>query len=146
MLDTLAATLTTPQGLLAGPWLADGPGKHSRVLDILPQGQGWVELMKLAPGTRIPLHRHTGEVHAYNLQGSRVLSDGRTIRQGEYVFEPSGNVDWWEASGEQELVVFVVVKGTVEYLRADGTVDRVITGETIQRLCDEHALDAPRKA
>ncbi len=139
MPDTIALARPTAQGLLDGPWLADGPGKYSRVLDILPQGQGWVELMKMAPGTRIALHRHTGEVHAYNLQGSRVLSDGRTIGPGGYVFEPPGNVDWWEASGEQELVVFVVVKGTVEYLRADGTVDRVITADAIQRVRDAHA-------
>jgi quercetin dioxygenase-like cupin family protein len=139
MLETLARAANT-DALLDGPWLPEGPGKASRPLAILPGDTGWVELMRLAPGTRLALHRHTGEVHAYNLRGSRLLSDGRGIGPGGYVHEPPGNVDWWEASGEEDLVVFVVVRGTVEYLRADGSVERVITAATIREFCDEHAF------
>lgn len=113
-------------------WMAEGPGKWSLPLHFLPGHDGWVELMRLRPGVRIALHRHTGEVHALNLQGTRRLSDGRVIGPGEYVHEPPGNVDWWEATGDDELIVFVVVKGSVEYL-ADGlAVTRRITASTRQ--------------
>tara|TARA_Y100001972_G_C7501238_1_gene253698 strand:+ start:317 stop:523 length:207 start_codon:yes stop_codon:yes gene_type:complete len=39
----------------------------------------WVELMRLSPGARLGLHRHTGEIHALNLQGQRRLCT--TIRE-----------------------------------------------------------------
>ena len=35
------------------------------------EGHGWSELMCLEPGSVVALHRHTGDVHAYNLSGTR---------------------------------------------------------------------------
>jgi 2,4'-dihydroxyacetophenone dioxygenase len=110
-------------------WMPEGDGKWSLPLAFLPDDAGWVELMRLRPGVRVGLHRHTGEVHALNLQGTRRLNDGRVVGPGDYVFEPSGNVDWWEASGTQDLVVHVVVKGAVEYLGPHRTVLRRITAQ-----------------
>lgn len=75
-----------------------------------------MELIRLSPGTRLGLHRHTGEVHALTLAGERRLNDGLVVRPGDYIHEPAGNVDWWEATGTEELLVYVVVKGSVEYL------------------------------
>lgn len=115
-------------------WIPEGEGKWSLPLHFLPDGAGWVELMRLEPGVRIGLHRHGGEVHALNLQGTRRLSDGRTVGPGDYVFEPAGNVDWWQATGDELLIVHVVVKGHVEYIAADGSVTRRIT--TADRIVD----------
>ncbi|MBS0291769.1 MAG: anti-sigma factor [Proteobacteria bacterium] len=100
---------------LAG-WIPEGEGKWSLPIQFLPDDAGWVELMRLSPGTRLGLHRHTGEVHALTLVGERRLNDGRVVRPGDYIHEPAGNVDWWEATGTEELLVHVVVKGSVEYL------------------------------
>lgn len=97
-------------------WIPEGAGKWSLPIQFLPGDAGWVELMRLAPGTRLGLHRHTGEVHALTLAGARRLNDGRLVQPGDYIHEPAGNVDWWEATGEQELLVHVAVKGSVEYL------------------------------
>ncbi|WP_439605603.1 cupin domain-containing protein [Hydrogenophaga sp.] len=103
-------------------WIPEGEGKWSLPLYFLPDGAGWVELMRLLPGVRLGLHRHTGEVHALNLAGERRLNDGRVVRAGDYIHEPAGNVDWWEATGTDELLVHVVVKGEVEYLGAHQSV------------------------
>ena len=108
-------------------WIPEGKGKWSLPLQFLPDGGGWVELMRLAPGTQLTLHRHHGEVHGLNLQGQRRLDDGRVIGAGDYVFEPVGNVDSWEAVGDEVLVLHVVVRGDVDYVAADGTVQRHIT-------------------
>ena len=108
-------------------WIREGEGKWSLPVAFLPGGAGWVELMRLAPGVRLGLHRHTGEVHALNLQGERRLNDGRVVRAGDYIHEPAGNVDWWEATGDEELLVHVVVKGEVEYLGAHHAVLQRIT-------------------
>jgi len=112
-------------------WIPEGEGKWSIPIAFLPDDAGWVELMRLAPGVRLGLHRHTGEVHALNLSGSRRLNDGRMVRPGDYIYEPAGNVDWWEATGDRELLVHVVVKGEVEYIGPHHAVLQRIT--TAQR-------------
>lgn len=113
-------------------WIPEGEGKWSLPVKFLPDGAGWVELMRLTPGVRLGLHRHTGEVHALNLAGERRLNDGRVVRAGDYIHEPAGNVDWWEAIGDTELVVHVVVKGEVEYLGAHHSVlQRISTADRI---------------
>jgi quercetin dioxygenase-like cupin family protein len=113
-------------------WIPEGKGKWSLPLQFLPDAAGWVELMRLEPGVRVALHRHTGEVHALKLAGERRLNDGRVLRAGDYVHEPAGNVDWWEATGTEPLIVHVVVKGTVEYLGAHhGVLQRIDTAGRI---------------
>ena len=128
-----------------GLWIPEGPGKWSRPLSF-NVGQGsWVELMRLLPGVSLPLHRHLGPVHAFNLRGERLLSDGRHIRTHDYVFEPEGNVDWWGVVGEQELIVLVTVGGAVEYLDEQGEVSLRITAEDRYRdyvaYCHEQGVE-----
>jgi 2,4'-dihydroxyacetophenone dioxygenase len=113
-------------------WIPEGAGKWSLPVQFLPDGAGWVELMRLQPGVRLGLHRHTEEVHALNLAGERRLNDGRVVRPGDYIHEPAGNVDWWEATGKEDLVVHVVVKGEVEYLGPHHSVlQRITTADRI---------------
>ena len=125
------------------PWIPEGPGKWSRPLQFLPDG--WVEVMRLEPGVRLGLHRHAGVTHAFNLQGSRRLSNGRAVGPQDYVHEPAGNVDWWESTGDTPLEVFVVVMGGVDYLDEDGAVLRRITPADrvadYRRHCAAHGLE-----
>ena len=44
-------------------------------------------------------------IHAYNLAGTRTLCTGEVIGPGDYVFEPSGNTDWWRVTGEEDIVI-----------------------------------------
>ena len=55
------------------PWVPLAANKAFKPLRFLRDDRGFVELLRLEPGAAIPLHRHTGEVHAFNLQGSRQL-------------------------------------------------------------------------
>ena len=125
-------------------WIPEGDGKWSLPLKFLADGAGWVELMRLAPGTKLTLHRHHGEVHGLNLQGQRQLDDGRIIGAGDYVFEPEGNVDSWQAVGDEVLILHVVVRGDVDYVAEDGTVQRHITTADVkagyQAFCAERGL------
>lgn len=123
--DLIVAAAMRDAGL--DDWIPEGDGKWSLPVRFLPGGSGWVELMRLRPGTRLGVHRHTGEVHALNLAGSRRLNDGRVLHAGDYVHEPAGNVDWWEAIGDEELLLHVVVTGSVEYLGTHGSVRQRIT-------------------
>jgi quercetin dioxygenase-like cupin family protein len=116
------------------PWMPSAaPGKAAKLLHVLPGDAGFVELLRMEPGVKMPLHRHAGEVHAWNLSGSRVLCTGETIGPGEYVYEPPGNTDWWQAVGGEPLVVFVVVMGEVAFLGEDGAVLTRVSAATLRR-------------
>lgn len=137
--------MKTEQDTTPGPeWIIEGEGKWSLPLQFLPGDTGWVELMRLSPGVKLGLHRHTGHVHAFNLQGHRQLGTGEQLGPHAYVYEPVGNVDWWQATGDTPLVVFVVVTGAVEYLAPDGSVLRRITTQDRKddylRHCATHGL------
>ena len=79
------------------PWIPTGPGKSFRPLRFA--ADGWSELMRIEPGSTVALHRHSGDVHAFNLAGTReILGTGERVGPGNYVYEPAGTVDGWERS------------------------------------------------
>ena len=107
----------------ASPWIPLGPGESFKPLRFLPRNRGRVLLLRLEPGTVVPRHRHTGEVHGFNLAGSRkLLESGEVIGPGGYVYEPAGNTDSWVAVGDVPCVVLITAYGAVEYLGEGGEV------------------------
>jgi len=111
------------------PWIATGPGKSFRPLRFA--ADGWSELMRLEPGSAVALHRHTGEVHAFNIHGTReILGSGELVGPGGYVYEPAGTVDGWGAVGDEPCVVHIKVAGIIEYLDDNGQVIESVNAET----------------
>jgi hypothetical protein len=103
------------------PWIPTGPGTWFRPLRFTPAG--WSELMRVAPGTAVPLHRHTGPVHAFNLAGARrILGSDELVGPGDYVYEPGGMVDGWQAVGDEPCVIHLNITGAVEYVDDAGDV------------------------
>jgi hypothetical protein len=128
----------------AGPWVpAQTPGKSSRLLTCLAEDRGFVEWLRMEPGTAMPPHRHTGETHVFHLAGARRLPNGEVIGPGAYSYEPAGNVDAWEVVGDEPLLALVIVMGTVEFLAADGSVCAVVSAGT-QRELHQRWLEAQR--
>src|SRR3954470_15429194 len=139
--DPVAAATFLPARAIARrsvPWVPLSPGKSFKPLRFLRDDRGFVELLRLDSGEEIPLHRHTGEVHAMNLEGSRRLCTGEIVGPGDYVYEPAGNVDSWKVVGDVPLIVLVVVTGAVEYLDARGNVSKRYTAQTLRDLYDEY--------
>lgn len=105
------------------PWQPVAEGFSLKVLRGGGDDDARALLLRVEPGTLIPLHRHAGEVHAFNLSGFReLLETGEVVGPGGYVYEPSGNVDSWRAVGEEPAVVLVIVRGAMETLGAGGVV------------------------
>lgn len=132
-----------PLDASALPWIPLGPGESFKPLRFLSGEGGRVLLLRLDPGTVVPLHRHLGEVHAFNLSGSRkLLETGEVVGPGAYVYEPAGNVDSWMAVGEEPVVVHIISFGAMEYLDKDGTVLRRDSASSLRdryaRYCTEH--------
>jgi 2,4'-dihydroxyacetophenone dioxygenase len=128
------------------PWVPGDGGKSSKPLRFLRNNAGFVELLRLEPGSGLALHRHSGEVHAYNLQGTRELCTGEIIGPGEYVYEPAGNIDWWRVVGKEPLIVLVTIFGDVNYLAQDHQVLCTINASTqleaYHRHCQKHGITA----
>lgn len=147
-LDTLRSFLPARCSTSAElPWIPSGtPGKSAKPLRFLRNGSGFVELLRMEPGTLMPLHRHSGEIHAYNLSGSRQLCTGEVIGPGDYVFEPPGNIDWWKVIGDETMLALVVVMGDVAFLGPGDTVRARVDAATqlaeYHRHCIEQGLPA----
>ncbi|WP_116140901.1 cupin domain-containing protein [Trinickia diaoshuihuensis] len=126
------------------PWIPESPVKSWKPLRFFSDGSGFVELMRMSPGAIMPLHRHTGAIHAFNLEGERLLCTGERIGPGEYVFEPPGNTDWWKVVGDVPLTVMVVVYGEVQFIGADGSVRNRVGAATqlaaYRQYCEAHGL------
>lgn len=128
--------MTTPE-LDSLPWQPIRPGYDLKLLrgsdsDDDPR----VLLLRLEPGQVITRHRHSGEIHAVNLAGSRKLLDtGELIGPGGYVYEPPGNEDSWMAVGILPLVLFVIARGAIESLDDQG---RVIARTTTRSVTESY--------
>src|SRR5438477_12519397 len=128
------------------PWIPLGPGESFKPLRFLANDRGRVLLLRLDPGTVVSRHRHLGEVHGFNLSGSRKLLDtGEIVGPGAYVYEPAGNVDSWMAVGDEPVIVHITSFGPMEYLGDD---DQVLCRDTASslneiylRYCKEHNLE-----
>ena len=127
------------------PWIPLGPGESFKPLRFLSNDRGRVLLLRLDPGTVVPRHRHLGEVHGFNIAGSRKLIEtGEIAGAGAYVYEPAGNVDSWMAVGDEPVIVHIASFGAMEYLGDD---DQVLCRDTASsrhqiylRYCEEHNL------
>lgn len=109
------------------PWIETGPGRSFRPLRFA--ANGWSELVRLEPGSVVALHRHTGDLHAFNVRGTReIIGTGEIVGPGAYVYEPAGTVDTWGAIGESPRVAHIKVTGAIEYLDDNGQVTGAVTG------------------
>ena len=124
------------------PWIPLAPGESFKPLRFLPDQDARVLLLRLAPGTSVPLHRHSGEVHAWNVSGSRQLHTGEVVGPGGYVYEPPGNVDSWKAVGDEDVVVFITASGSMEYLGPKGEVLRRDGAESLRERYERHCAEA----
>lgn len=124
------------------PWIPLGPGESFKPLRLLDGDRGRALLLRLDPGTVVPLHRHLGEVHAYNLAGRRkLLETGRVVGPGGYVYEPTGNIDSWMAVGDEPVVVHITAFGDMEYLGERGEVLRRDGARSLREIYLRHCAD-----
>jgi len=122
------------------PWVPLSAGKSFKPLRFQRGDRGFVELLRLEPGAAIARHRHSGDVHAYNLQGWRELDSGERIGPGDYVYEAAGNIDAWRVIGSEPLVVLVIVAGAIEYLDAEGRVSQRYSASTLRGIYERHCM------
>ena len=126
------------------PWIPLGPGESFKPLRFFSGDRGRALLLRLEPGTKVPLHRHEGEVHAFNIAGQRKLHTGEIVGPGGYVYEPPGNTDFWEAVGDDPVIVHIITYGAMETLGEGGSILRSDNASSLReiyhRYCAENDL------
>ena len=122
------------------PWIPTGPGKAFRPIRF--DRDGWTELMRVEPGAYVAPHRHTGEVHGYNISGHRELIEaGIVVGPGGYVYEPVGNVDSWRGVGDEPCLIHIRVEGRAEFFDEAGEVVGVASSQAQQEIYLEWCRD-----
>lgn len=107
------------------PWMPLGEGVWARPLRFA--GEARSLQLKVAPGVTIERHRHAGEVHAFNVSGSRRLENGDIAGPGAYVYEPPGNEDSWSCVGDEPCVVQINMSGRLTYVSGSEAIDYMDT-------------------
>jgi 2,4'-dihydroxyacetophenone dioxygenase len=110
--DTLLCVDTNAGKFLKG-LLHPGISVYPLFLD--PCNGVWVLRVKFAPGITLPLHFHTGTVHAYTMSGSWYYTEYPEQKQtaGSYLYEPGGSVHQFNTPADNtgDTDVFFVVTG-----------------------------------
>jgi len=128
--EAIVSTFDTSQLV----WIPLREGLSFKPITFFPGDVGCQVLLRVEPGTLIPRHRHTGEIHGFNLSGSRLLIDtNEVIGPGMYVYEPPGNVDTWKAIGSEPCVIHIEVNGRIEHLDEAGAVVRVVDAASYRK-------------
>ncbi len=70
-------------------------------------------------GVVVGRHIHAGEVHAFNVSGSRELDTGEIAGLGAYVYEAPGNIDSWKCVGQEPCIIQISMTGRLTYLDGD---------------------------
>ena len=113
------------------PWVPLRAGMWMRPMCFLDDGYSLQ--LRVSPGVRTGLHRHTGAVDSLTLSGRRrIYSSDEMVGPGCFVHEPAGNEDDWGCEGDEDCIIQITLKGRVEYLNADGEVDHYTDTSTAQ--------------
>lgn len=114
------------------PWLEEtlAPGVSVKPLRLDLEAGVWVILAKFRPGSRVPLHYHTGEAEVFTQSGrwNYVEYPDQPQTAGSYLYEPAGSVHTLEvpADNTEDTVMLVRVRGANVNFNDDGTFHSIL--------------------
>jgi quercetin dioxygenase-like cupin family protein len=124
------------------PFVDDWAGIKGLRLKVLMadiEGGKFVVRIRFAPGTQLPPHKHTGEVHAFTLAGEwyyREYEGTARSTAGSYLYEPPGSTHTLKVADDNtgETDVVFMVYGALLHLDASGAV--IAVGDAENHLRD----------
>jgi quercetin dioxygenase-like cupin family protein len=126
------------------------PGIKAHPLFLDPFNGVWVLRVKFAPGVTVPMHFHTGTVHAYTMSGCWYYSEHPEDKQtaGCYLYEPGGSVHTFNtpADNKEDTDAFFVVTGANINFASDGgaylgTMDAGWIKAAVDKMIEEQNAD-----
>lgn len=133
------AFLTATEDL---PWAENWggtPGVRLKLLMADVEGARFAVRIRFAPGTLLPPHLHTGEVHAFTLSGAWHYlehAENPPSTAGSYLFEPPGSTHTLKVSDDidEETDVIFIVYGAMIHYGPDGEI--LAVGDAASHLRD----------
>ncbi|MTE15795.1 2,4'-dihydroxyacetophenone dioxygenase family protein [Nocardia aurantiaca] len=120
-----------------------GPGVHFKPLRLDLEAGVWVVLATFSPGSKVPLHYHTGVAEAYTLSGSWHYLEYPDQLQtaGSYLYEPAGSVHTFVCpeTNTEDTTLFIRVEGANVNFSEDGGFHSILDAVTIRYLTHELA-------
>lgn len=118
-------------------------GVHFKPLRLDIENGVWVVLATFTPGSRVPLHYHTGTVDAWTISGSWNYMEYADQPQtaGSYLFEPGCSVHTLECpeSNTEDTVVLFIVNGANVNFTDDGEFHSILDAALICHLTGQLA-------
>ncbi|MEC3947790.1 cupin domain-containing protein [Sphingobium sp. HWE2-09] len=118
-------------------------GVSIKVMKVYEHGRFTV-IVKAEDGAVIPIRRYTAPADFFILSGCIKFEDGVEASSNFWVYEPMGAAEG-AVTHIGETVYIATFLGAAIDLAADGSVERVVDGDAIQRLWDEAALQPDRQ-
>jgi len=112
----------------------------------------WVLRVRFEPGTRLPMHFHTGTVHFYQLSGTwnYVEYPEDPLVGGSYLFEPGGSVHTFMVPDDAKEPAdgFMIVQGSNVNFTPEGDFINVMDAGWIEQVivscCEAQKRPVPR--
>lgn len=116
--DSLRRVLRDVDKAPSPPWQTAGrKGIHLLPVTGGPRvRQAQCHLVRLAPGTVFPEHRHTDTEWGLILQGLAIEGGGKTFAPGDIVYQQPDSRHQFRAAGKRPLVVALVLLGEIQWL------------------------------
>jgi 2,4'-dihydroxyacetophenone dioxygenase len=124
------------------PLLTDtlGPGIHVKPLRLDMEAGCWVVLATFQPGSKVPLHYHTGTAEVYTLSGRWHYAEYPNQPQtaGSYLFEPAGSVHTLVVpdTNTEDTVMYIRVEGANINFTEDAQFHSILDATSIRYLTD----------
>jgi len=110
----------------------------------------WVLKVEFQPGTRLPMHFHTGTVHFYQLSGHWFYDehDQDVLVEGSYLYEPGGSIHTFTVpdDAEEPAIGFMVVEGANINFTPEGEFINVMDAGWIETVINTCAKANGQKA
>src|SRR5262245_49737732 len=123
------STTTTPRSQIISlsdlPWQERQPGVRGKDIWQHPESKRRAMMTRIAPGAKLPLHRHAGDELVFVIEGA-ISDEFGTITAGNVGYRPNGCVH--TVSAPNGATVLAVLTGGVEPLaqRVSGPPSQVV--------------------
>jgi len=107
------------------------PGTYFKLLNLNDIQGSFTMLLKVDPGMDTPIHKHTGGVEAYVLDGEFGYDDDRG-GAGCYAYEAAGSVHRPDSPGG--TLMFAIVYGPIVGYNEDGSIAGVVDNDLMYEL------------
>lgn len=107
------------------PWVMDGV--EYKLLSVDKRSGGFTCMLRVAPNTVAPVHKHLGAIELYVISGDIYYDADDIGRAGDYMYEAAGDIH--SPKSDTGCVLFIVFHGPIAGLNSDGSIAAIVDGE-----------------